>query len=165
MATVQAYLRLKIVACAMKRRDWLLLFAAYEGAPDGLDPVRFQKGLFLFARRAAVPARSRYMFKAYDYGPMSPGIYRDLDRLVADGLLERVPVHGKSWSRYKPSKITFREGERILKRAEDEQLLDAARELFQIKQDVSSLRFNELLERVYSEHPEFAVNSIFRRST
>jgi hypothetical protein len=36
----------------MKRRDWLLLFAAYEGAPDGLDPIRFQKGLFLFAKRA-----------------------------------------------------------------------------------------------------------------
>jgi hypothetical protein len=27
----------------MRRRDWLLLFAAYEGAPDGLDPIRFQK--------------------------------------------------------------------------------------------------------------------------
>ena len=25
----------------MKRRDWLLLFAAYEGAPDGLDPFLF----------------------------------------------------------------------------------------------------------------------------
>lgn len=147
----------------MKRRDWLLLFAAYEGAPDGLDPIRFQKGLFLFARRARVPARSKYTFKPYDYGPMSTAIYSDLDRLVDDGLLKRVPVPGKRWSRYKPSKVTFREGKRILKRAEDEKLLDAARELFEIKQDVSSLRFNELLERVYAEHPEFAVNSIFRR--
>jgi len=148
----------------MKRRDWLLLFAAYEGAPDGLDPIRFQKGLFLFAQRAQVPARSKYAFKPYDYGPMSTAIYRDLDHLVEEGLLERVPVHGKRWSRYKPSKITFLEGQRILKRAEDEKLLDAARELFRIKQDVSKLRFNELLELVYSEHPEFAVNSIFRRT-
>ncbi|MGP0102746.1 MAG: hypothetical protein ACLPUT_14145 [Solirubrobacteraceae bacterium] len=148
----------------MRRRDWLLLFAAYEGAPDGLDPIRFQKGLFLFAKRAQVPARSKYTFKPYDYGPMSTGIYSDLDRLVDDGLLERMPVHGKRWSRYKPSKITFLEGQRILKQAEDEQLMDAARELFRIKQDVSNLRFNELLERVYTEHPEFAVNSIFRRS-
>ncbi len=53
----------------MKRRDWLLLYAAYEGAPDGLDPIRFQKGLFLFAQRAQVPARSKYTFKPYDYGP------------------------------------------------------------------------------------------------
>jgi len=148
----------------MTRRDWLLLFAAYEGAPDGLDPIRFQKGLFLFARRTRVPVRSKYTFKPYDYGPMSPGIYSDLDGLVDKGLLERVPVPGKRWSRYKPSKVTFREGQRLLKRAEEEKLLDAARELFKIKQDVSSLRFNELLERVYAEHPEFAVNSIFRRS-
>jgi uncharacterized protein YwgA len=148
----------------MKRRDWLLLFAAYEGAPDGLDPIRFQKGLFLFAKRARVPARSKYTFKPYDYGPMSAGIYDDLDRLVNEGSLERVPVPGKRWSRYKPNKVTFREGQRILQRARDEKLLDAARELFRIKQDVSSIGFNELLERVYAEHPEFAVNSIFHRS-
>jgi hypothetical protein len=95
---------------------------------------------------------------------MSAGIYADLDRLVGEGLLERMPVPGKRWSRYKPSKVTFREGQRILEQAEDENLLDAARELFKIKQDVSSIGFNELLERVYAEHPEFAVNSTFRRS-
>jgi hypothetical protein len=148
----------------MRRRDWLLLFAAYEGAPDGLDPIRFQKGLFLFARRARVPERSKYVFKPYDYGPMSAGVYTDLDRLVGEGLLERTPVPGKRWSRYKPSKVTFREGQRILRQAEEENLLDAAQELFKIKQDVSSIGFIELLERVYAEHPEFAVKSIFRRS-
>jgi hypothetical protein len=52
-----------------------------------------------------------------------------------------------------------------LKQAEDEKLLDAARELFEIKKDVSKMGFNELLERVYDDYPEFAVNSIFRRST
>jgi uncharacterized protein YwgA len=148
----------------MRRRDWLLLFAAYEGAPDGLDPIRFQKGLFLFSRRARVPERSKYAFKPHNYGPMSAGIYTDLDRLVDEGLLEPTPVPGKGWSRYKPTKVTFGKGRRILKQAEAEELLDAAQELFKIKQDVSSVGFIELLERVYAEHPEFAVNSVFRRS-
>lgn len=148
----------------MRRRDWLLLFAAYQGAPDGLDPVRFQKGLFLFSQRARLPKMAKYDFKPYDYGPMSPGIYADLDRLVNEGLLERVAVRGKSWSRYKPTKVTFAEGERLLERAEGEGQLDAARELFEIKKEVSSVGFGELLERVYTEHPEFAVNSVFRRS-
>lgn len=148
----------------MKRRDWLLLFAAYKGAPDGLDPIRFQKGLFLFAQRARVPARSKYEFKPYVYGPMSRGIYDDLDHLVDEGLIERVPVPGKHWSRYKPTRVTYREGKRVIKQAEDQKLLDAARELFKIKQDVSSVGFSELLDRVYTEYPEFAVNSIFRRS-
>jgi uncharacterized protein YwgA len=148
----------------MRRRDWLLLFAAYKGAPDGLDPVRFQKGLFLFSRLPGVPARSKYQFKPYSYGPMSPGIYSDLDKLVADGLLEPVAVPGKHWSRYKPTKVTFAEGERILEQAGQENLLGAARELFEIKREVSSVGFDELLERVYAEHPEFAVKSIFRKS-
>jgi uncharacterized protein YwgA len=149
---------------SMRRRDWLLLFAAYQGAPDGLDPVRFQKGLFLFSQRSRVPKRSKYSFKPYDYGPMSPGIYFDLDKLVDEGLLERVAVRGKSWSRYKPTKVTFAEGERLLEQAEGEGQLDAARELFEIKKEVSSVGFSELLERVYAEHPEFAVNSVFRRT-
>ncbi len=148
----------------MRRRDWLLLFASYKGAPDGLDPVRFQKGLFLFSQRARVPAQSKYVFKPYAYGPMSAGIYEDLDRLVDEQLLERVSVPGKHWSRYRPTQVTFREGQRIMKKAEDEKLTDAARELFQIKQDVSSVGFTELLDSVYAEYPEFAVNSIFRRS-
>jgi uncharacterized protein YwgA len=149
---------------SMRRRDWLLLFAAYQGAPDGLDPVRFQKGLFLFAQRSRLPKNSKYSFKPYDYGPMSPSIYSDLDKLVDEGFLERVAVRGKSWSRYKPTKVTFAEGERLLERAESEGQLDAARELFEIKQEVSSIGFRELLERVYTEHPEFAVNSVFRRT-
>ena len=35
-----------------------------------------------------------------------------------------------------------------MKQAEDEKLLDAARELFEIKKNVSKMGFNELLERV-----------------
>ena len=157
---MRVYVRVR----AMKRRDWLLLFAAYRGAPDGLDPIRFQKGLFLFAKRARVSERSKYAFKPYVYGPMSAGVYSDLDRLVDEGLLERVPVPGHRWSRYKPTEVTFREGERILEQAGSEKLLDAARVLFDIKQEVSSVGFGELFERVYAEYPEYAVNSVFRRS-
>ena len=38
--------------------------------------------------------------------------------------------------------------------------LDATRQLAEIKQYVSSVGFGELLERVYAEHPEFAVDSV-----
>lgn len=90
--------RIGIGGRATKRRDWLLLFAAYRGAPDGLDPIRFQKGLFLFAQRAQVPARSKYTFEPYAYGPMSKGVLAGLGRkdpemtliaalLCSDGLI------------------------------------------------------------------------------
>ena len=60
--------------------------------------------------------------------------------------------------------MTFNEGERLLERAADEHLLEAARDLFEIKREVSSIGFSELLERVYTAYPEFAVKSVFRRS-
>jgi hypothetical protein len=44
---------------SVTRRDWLLILCAYHGAPGGLDPVRVQKGMFLFARTGEVPTRER----------------------------------------------------------------------------------------------------------
>ena len=56
----------------MTRRDWLLLLVARHADARGLEPVRVQKALFLHAREGGVPARERYWFVPYNYGPMSP---------------------------------------------------------------------------------------------
>jgi uncharacterized protein YwgA len=146
----------------MTRRDWLLVLCAYQGAPAGLDPVRLQKGMFLFARTDSVPVREQYRFKPYDYGPMSSTIYRDLDELVTEGLLVRHSVPGKQWSRYAATDrgLAAAQGRLRLLGAEREKV--AARHLYEIKQHVATVSFNELLERVYREHPDMAVNSVFR---
>jgi uncharacterized protein YwgA len=147
----------------MTRRDWLLVFAAYEGAADGLDPVRFQKGLFLFSRLPDVPARERYTFKPYDYGPMSSRIYDDLDALVDEGSLRREPVPGKRWCRYQVTDAGLRSANQLLDQARREGRVEAARQLHAIKQTVAGLGFKPLLEHVYAAHPDFAVNSVFSR--
>jgi hypothetical protein len=147
---------------ALEGRDWLLLFAACAGAEDGLDPVRIQEGMFLFAQRAQAPAGSKYAFEAHLYGPMSHGVYDDLDCLVAEGLLERRPVTGKRWSRYRASRKGLGEGERILRGLRREGLTDAAGELLAIKEEVANATFGELLASIHGRYPEFAVNSVFR---
>ena len=80
-------------AAAVSRRDWLLLLLAFEGAPDGLHPVRVQKSLFLLAHDAelGLDPDEAYEFAPYNYGPMSKQVYADLDELEADGLIRRVP--------------------------------------------------------------------------
>jgi hypothetical protein len=148
------------IACS----DWLILFAAFGGAPDGLDPVRLQQGLFLFSRCPGVSLRSKYAFEPGVYGPISDELYEDLDRLVGERLLEPVCVKGAHWFLYKPTEATFEYATQILRRAEADDLLDATRQLAEIKQYVSSVGFGDLLERVYAEHPEFAINSVFRRA-
>lgn len=146
------------------RSEWLILLAALEGAPEGLDPVRLQQSLFLFSRCPGVPPRSKYAFEPGVYGAISDELYEDLDRLVDERMLERVPVKGAHWSLYKPIDLTFERARRILKRAEADDLVDATRRLAEIKQYVSSVGFGELLERVYGGHPEFAVDSVFHRA-
>ncbi|MFI4990289.1 MAG: hypothetical protein ACHQHO_05170 [Solirubrobacterales bacterium] len=150
---------------AIARSDWLLLFIAFEGAPEGLDPVRIQEGLFLFSRCPGAPPGSHYAFEPGIYGPISDDLDSDLDRLADDGWFELVPVKGAHWRLHKPTDATFDRARRILRRTDDEGLLDAVRELFEVKRYVSSVAFGELLEHLYTEHPDFAVNSVFRRAS
>jgi hypothetical protein len=146
------------------RNEWLILLTALEGAPGGLDPVRLQQGLFLFSRCPDLPPRSKYAFEPGVYGAISDELYEDLDRLVEERMLEPVPVKGAHWSLYKPVDATFERARQILRRAEADDLVDATRQLAEIKQYVSSVGFGELLERVYAEHPEFAADSVFYRA-
>jgi DNA-binding PadR family transcriptional regulator len=149
----------------MTARDWLTILIGYEGAPAGLDPVRLQKGLFLFAQEASgVAAEEKYEFKPYNYGPMSTQIYRDLDQLEADGLVERVPVEGQRWSRYRATASGVATVRRLLTEMDDSGS-NAARLLFSIKRQVAGVGFRELLEDVYQRYPAYAEESVFRTQT
>lgn len=145
---------------SVKARDRLLLFIALDGAPSGLDPVRLQKGMFLFSQEAARSKDEQYDFIPYNFGPMSIQIYRDLDDLVSEGLVEAVPVQGQSWSRYVATPAGLEQGRELLAKKET---VTAARQLHGIKQDVAGKTFSEVLEDVYDRYPDFATKSVFQR--
>jgi hypothetical protein len=139
-----------------------MLFISYEGAPRGLDPVRLQKGMFLFSEETDVPEDQKYDFRPYNYGPMSRGIYDDLDWLVADGLVEPTPVEGQSWSRYRPTDAGIERSHALLAQATADHPT-AAQHLYETKQAVASVTFHELLEDVYQRYPDYATQSVFQR--
>lgn len=148
----------------MTRRDWLMLFISFEGAPRGIDPVRLQKGMFLFAQEVEdVPVAQKYRFRPYNYGPMSKAIYDDLDKLVADGLIEAVPAEGQSWSRYRPTQRGVEHGMQILQGATEIRRRTGIQHLYDTKQAVATMSFDELLEDVYERYPAFATKSVFKR--
>ncbi len=146
----------------MTPADWLLLLVALDAPPGGLEPVRVQKALFLLAREAGLPRRERYWFLPYNYGPMSPRIYRDVDVLVRRGLLERLPVPGYAWGRVRATEAGRRRAEELAAGA-GERERRALAALARIRTLVTSLGFAELLETIYDRHPEYAVKSVFRR--
>ncbi len=144
----------------MTRRDWLLLLLGFKGANGAaLDPVRIQKGMFLFAQQAEAPDEERYDFEAYNYGPYSFDLRDDLNRLVGEGLAQAEPVPGYTWSRFRLTEDGYAAARVVRDNAER----DVAKKMFAIKQTVSGKSFNALLRDVYDEYPDYATNSIFQR--
>lgn len=146
----------------MKARERLLLFLALDGAPDGLDPIRIQKGMFLFAQDEAAKAEESYRFVPYNYGPMSKRIYKDLELLESNGHIEAIPVEGQSWARYVATEDGLTEARKLLSQEPSEA---PARRLHEIKQEVASKTFSAILDDVYDRYPEYAEKSIFRRAS
>jgi uncharacterized protein len=109
-----------------------------------------------------VPTNEQYEFRPYDYGPMSAAIYNDLDTLVAEGLLESHSVPGKSWSRYTVTERGRSAADYRLAKLTGSIDKENARRLYEIKQEIASVSFNELLHRVYRDHPDMAIHSVFR---
>lgn len=146
----------------MQPRDRLLLFIAFDGAPRGLDPIRLQKGMFLFAMDAVSTPDDAYDFVPYDYGPMSTQIYRDLELLSENGLIEATPVEGQTWSRYSATESGLIAARTLL---DQEPSQVAAQRLYEIKADVSAHTYQQVLEDVYDRFPKFASKSVFRRAS
>lgn len=144
----------------MRRHDWLLMLLAVSDSSEPLDPVRLQKGMFLLSRERQLPAAEAYDFSAYDYGPFSVDIYRDLDALFDAGLVERIPAPGYSWSRYRATERGTERAQSLVDHMGEEQR-ERALYLQEMKRGVLGLSFKALLNYVYGLYPEYSENSIF----
>jgi uncharacterized protein len=154
--------QLRLASTTVQPHDRLLLFIALDGAPEGLDPIRLQKGMFLFAMDDESDPGEVYDFVPYNYGPMSAQIYRDLESLTERGLIEAKEVQGQSWSRYIATESGLVAARDLLSQEPSEA---TARLLYGIKADVSSHTYKEVLEDVYDRFPEYASKSVFRRAS
>jgi DNA-binding PadR family transcriptional regulator len=145
----------------LQRADWCLLFLSRAplGAPgpEELDPIRIQKGLFLLSKRG--PARDLYAFRPHYWGPFSSEIYRDLNRLEAQGLVETERPAGQTWSLYR----TTARGE--ARAAELAGALDphVVEWLADDRSFVGKRPFVQLLKEIYAAYPEYAEKSLLNK--
>ena len=138
----------------MKREDWLLVLV-----DDDIDPIRIQKGMFLFAMESSAPPDEKYDFRPYNWGPCSFDIYDDLDTLVETGLVSRQPVPGARWHKYGQTPAGQKRSEALLRDADPM----VAAQMQKIAGSVTSKSFDKLLEAVYSEYPDYATRSMFKQ--
>jgi uncharacterized protein YwgA len=145
----------------MTRSDWLILLLAFKGEAQSpaLDPIRVQKGMFLLAEEGGLPPAERYPFTPYMWGPYSRDLRDDLDRLVREGYVQARDVPGYSWKRYGLTAAGVDYARHLL---HTEVEPDVAHRVAETKGRVSRASFNQLLDDVYSSHPAYAVNSLFR---
>src|SRR5687768_887061 len=118
--------------------------------------------MFLLAEEAGLPRRERYRFVAYNYGPMSRGLYRGLRDLVRAGLVERRGAPGLGWSRYAATPAG------VARAAELEAAMGARARarldrLHAIRARIGGQSFGALLTDVYERYPQYATRSVFRR--
>jgi uncharacterized protein YwgA len=136
----------------LKPRDWLLLLL-----DGGLDPIRIQKAMFLFAMESGAPDTEVYRFEPYNWGPFSSRIYGDLERLQTDGMAVKVPVPGAGYAQYRRTAAGNVEADRLSPLGDSAQLAC----ILKTRDAVTGMTFDNLLRKVYKDYPEYATKTMF----
>lgn len=138
------------------RQEWLLLFLGATTGSYGMDQVRVMKGMFLLDQELFSPEHPLYRFEAFDHGPMSGGVYRDLDVLKIGQLIDVTPVAPGAHRRtYVPTEAGRQECARI-EQGKTPAQRQAVREAAAY---VTAHGLDEILNRISREYPAFAVPS------
>ena len=136
------------------KADWLLQILGEQP----IDPIRIQKGMFLFSEESGANAKQLYKFVPYNWGPCSFEIYRDLDELLDRRLVERVPVAGTRWHKYRRTARGTASAVAIARSAD----ATCVEKIGDIRETVMSQSFRQLLESVYKKYSKYASKSLFR---
>lgn len=139
----------------LRRADLLLSFLDAPSALYEADQIRIMKGLFLLSRGGPGELQNLYAFEPYDYGPFDRTVYADLDGLMLAGLVQ---AEGSLSSNRRTYRLTDSGRARAaeVRGTMEPAVLDA---VYETKELVTSMSFNELLRYVYRKHPDMATRS------
>jgi len=116
---------------------------------EPMSSIQIMQAMFLYSQK--VKPQNFYEFVPYLYGPCSFDVYTDLKLLENRGLITSYPT-SRGWNFFG---ITS-EGEKYL--IDDTKIVQKLQE---IKKEIVSKSFIELLKYIYSKYPAFTINSIF----
>jgi len=139
---------------SLTKKDWILLVLKQAS----LDRIHIMKAAFLIWHRSGRNIPDYFEFIPYLYGPCSFEVYSVLGDLQTDGFILQPPHPLPRWVNYHLTDKGKREAEQATKRTPH----DTLRVIGQVCKEISHLGFFGLLQRVYAEAPDFAVNSMFR---
>jgi len=136
------------------KKDWILLLLNYSP----LDRIHIMKALFLIWHRSGRNIPNYFNFEPYLYGPCSFEVYSILDSLESNGLIIQPLYPIPQWVNFYLTEKGRNEVKEINKKFSTKEL----KLIEELVKEISKLEFYELLKKVYSEAPDFAINSMFR---
>lgn len=139
---------------ALTRKEWILLLLKQ----DPLDRIHIMKALFLIWHRSGRNIPVYFEFIPYLYGPCSFEVYSVLTVMESSRLIVQPPHPIQQWASYYLTEKGKKEVKEILRQADP----DTLRLIEKVALEVSRLSFYQLLQKVYSEAPDFSANSMFR---
>ena len=143
---------------AMIKRDFVLaVLAAADGASH--TPVQVQKLFFLLDRKAPnLVGGPHFNFQPDDYGPFDVAVYRELESLASDNLVEIQTVNDTRRKTYRTTPSGQTKGSQLLASFGE----PIAEYVSQLSLWVRSQSFAQLVSSIYTHFPDMKVNSVFQ---
>ncbi|MGH2359352.1 MAG: hypothetical protein ACRDGM_02265 [bacterium] len=136
----------------------IVLAGLAVGAGAVHTPVQVQKLFFLIDRNIPKLVEGpHFSFRPYNYGPFDEAVYRALEQLACEGLVELVPDY--KWTSYRLTAEGQRRGEQLLASLPS----DAVEYIRRVSDFVRSLSFTQLVSSIYNAYPDMRENSVFQQ--
>lgn len=150
----------------------LALLAASDGEVRG--KTRLQKLAFLTEQELIEQGIDTHEFVPYDYGPFSKDLMEDVEMLESEGLVKinvRQTFGGDDRYDYRLTKLgreTYEENDPDYDWETVDDVTDGQDRFVcidhfarDVTQDFGEMPLSNLIDHVYTEHPEYAENSVF----
>lgn len=103
----------------------------------------------------------RYRFKAYDYGPFSKELYDDIDALVEEQIVEEDEEELEEDKVRYEYRIKKGETEFLKQHFSEEEARKIVNKAEEIKAQFNHMPLPQVIDKVYSQYPAYAENSIY----
>lgn len=139
----------------MEKKDLLLACLSVAGK-ESYQPVQIQKLVFLLQDRGL--KEKVFDFTPFDYGPFDPQIYKSLEELSYEGLVEIIGEPFTKNRRYRLKPEGAEKAKGALNKLSPQNQEYAERLFHWMK----GLSFAQLVGAVYADYPKMRENSVFR---
>lgn len=142
----------------INKRD-IVLAGMYPAGTDPFSPVQVQKLFFLLDNNISQFIDGpHFNFIPYDYGPFDKEVYRVLESLEQDSLVESVQATNFSSRLYRLTD----DGVKLAWRKFNQLSVESQEYIRKLVSLVHSLTFSQLISLIYDLYPEMKENSVFR---